>query len=249
MRSLPPSLPPSQDNEIDRLPRDFGEIGEELHLLAMRGNQLEKLPKCISGCSGLKSVDLSRNRIAEIEAFSLPALADLNLANNQLAALPDCWADVRSLAKLNVSGNQLTTLPPSLGRMAGLKVLIAEENQLSSLPELGGSRKLSSLQLAKNSLANCPTLSTCASLQELDLTQNGLSALPQLPPEGGMVKLLVSSNALPEIDGAVLFGMVRWCFGERGERKTLRRVKREALTPPPNSLHSLSLCPASHSPK
>ena len=72
-----------QDNEIDRLPRDFGEIGEELHLLAMRGNQLEKLPKCISGCAGLKSIDLSRNLISEIESFSLPVLATLDLSNNK----------------------------------------------------------------------------------------------------------------------------------------------------------------------
>ncbi len=45
-----------QDNEIDRLPRDMNEIGEELHYLAMRNNKLTSLPRCISGCIGLKQV-------------------------------------------------------------------------------------------------------------------------------------------------------------------------------------------------
>jgi hypothetical protein len=45
-----------QDNEITELPTDMNEIGEELYWLAMRNNKLEVLPKCISGCAGLKQV-------------------------------------------------------------------------------------------------------------------------------------------------------------------------------------------------
>ena len=212
----------SQDNVIDRLPRDFGEVGEELHLLAMRGNLLSSLPKCLGGCAGLKVIDVSRNKISKIETpISLPNLADLNLSHNMLTELPDCWGGLRSLAKLDLSHNRLTSLPPSIGKMAGLQIFIVEKNELSSLPNLGGSKKLTTLQLAKNALSDCPALTTCANLETLDLTQNGLSALPKLP-SSGIVKLLVSSNALPQLNGPVLFGMV-----SNKSPLRVRRKKRE----------------------
>mmetsp|Transcript_39827 Transcript_39827/g.89243 ORF Transcript_39827/g.89243 Transcript_39827/m.89243 type:complete len:150 (+) Transcript_39827:35-484(+) len=90
-----------QDNEISVLPEAMDQIGEELNYLAMRGNLIKHIPKRLSGCGGLKQVDLSRNQISEVEAgaLALPLLGDLNLANNKLAALPETLGDLRSLVK------------------------------------------------------------------------------------------------------------------------------------------------------
>lgn len=88
-----------------------------LESLEMHGNSLEDWPR-LGTHPGLTNVNLSKNRLRTIDAAVLqqrpspaaPKLATLNLAHNELEALPEqisCFAELRVL---NLSNN---TIGPS----------------------------------------------------------------------------------------------------------------------------------------
>jgi Leucine-rich repeat (LRR) protein len=64
----------------------------------------------------------------------LQALTSLEVAGNQLDALPDEISGLSALQKLAAFGNRLTTLPAGLGGLAALKELWLQGNQLTALP-------------------------------------------------------------------------------------------------------------------
>ena len=124
------------DNEISVIPENIAGMGDSLVVMQLRNNKLQVLPSCLSGLTGLKVLDVSNNLIHTLEPLDLPLLADLNLARNQLKAMPDL-SGLGALTRLVVSENALTTLPSSLGQMPNLKQLVLDRNALTELPGFG----------------------------------------------------------------------------------------------------------------
>jgi Leucine-rich repeat (LRR) protein len=62
------------------------------------------------------------------ELGKLPSLAQLDLRNNQLAALPPALGDAGSLCELRVGFNKLSNLPTTLGMLRNLKTLDIRNN-------------------------------------------------------------------------------------------------------------------------
>ena len=158
----------------------------EFRILGLTG----RIPPDLGRLAGLKSLDLSCNRVSgpiPPELGRLAALESLNLSSNRLTGrIP---AELGNLANLRVltltlgflgsPGNR--SIPPELGRLARLEELnLASTGLRGSIPpELGRLARLESLDLSVNGLSGpVPRfLGRLASLRRLDLSWNELGGL------------------------------------------------------------------------
>ncbi|KAL7422745.1 hypothetical protein Q5752_002037 [Cryptotrichosporon argae] len=85
---------------------------EELTNLRACDNAISEIEREIGGFGGLKSVDLSKNRIA---------------------TLPDSFADLLRITSLDLSHNALSAVPPSILLVPALQILNLSNNALESL--------------------------------------------------------------------------------------------------------------------
>jgi Leucine-rich repeat (LRR) protein len=92
----------------------FRAIGQNLAVLALDDNRLERLPDAIG---------------------ALEALKKLTVARNALEQLPTSVRRLRCLELLDVSGNQLNGLPAELGECAALREVDARKNRIAAIPE------------------------------------------------------------------------------------------------------------------
>ena len=186
----------------------MNEIGEELYWLAMRNNQLTTLPKCISGCCGLKQIDMSRNLIDTIEDFTLPVLADLNLGNNSklecLGVPSSTFARrVRSLPPLSAPFLRpragLAELPDTFAGMRSLVKLNLSHNQLQQLPpSVGQMPSLKFLDVSHNVISELPSFDGARKLTTLGAFANCMAFVPSLAHCAALTDLDLAQNKLNE---------------------------------------------------
>lgn len=173
------------------IPTDFIQQCVNLRKIEFQGNEVEKLPSSISAASRLTYLDISNNRLLELDNASLEnhaSLVALKMANNRLRALPECFSRFRSLRSLNISSNYLTHLPTFICELVTLVDLDVSFNMIKSFPlEIGQLCALERLTATNNRLSGLtPTFSMLGSLKELDIRYNKLhdvdvvSELPRL---------------------------------------------------------------------
>jgi hypothetical protein len=115
-------------------------------------------------------------------------------------------ANLTNLRRLQLAGNQLEALPHELGALAQLEGLWLHGNQLQSLPEsIGELRSLSQLSLAGNRLRQIPgALGALCELRDLGIAGNELEALPSsLGRLERLEKLSAHGNRLRELTPSV----------------------------------------------
>lgn len=173
------------------IPTDFIQQCVNLRKIEFQGNEVEKLPSSISAASRLTYLDISNNRLLELDNASLEnhaSLVALKMANNRLRVLPECFSRFRSLRSLNISSNYLTHLPTFICELVTLVDLDVSFNMIKSFPlEIGQLCALERLTATNNRLSGLtPTFSMLGSLKELDIRYNKLhdvdvvSELPRL---------------------------------------------------------------------
>lgn len=161
----------------------------------------------------LAALYLNSNRLGILadDAFHLMThLKELNLADNQLAALPPTLfttSAMNSLESLHLQNNSLTLLTPQL--FSGLKNLLMlnlSHNALDSLyfneDTFKGLLKLKVLDLSRNRLTNIgqDTFKSLPSLQVLDLSFNQLSVVNgNLGLQPSLRLLALSHNAIEDV--------------------------------------------------
>ncbi|XP_046747288.1 leucine-rich repeat protein 1-like [Diprion similis] len=130
----------------------------------------------------LRSLDLSKNciRSLPVELGSLPNLAELCLAENQLGkSPPKSWAWLngdaikKNLITLDLGRNELTWLPPYLGKLTALRTLSLNNNLLSSLPlNIGFLSSLRFFSLHENLLDMLPGCVRRLRLETINVSGN-----------------------------------------------------------------------------
>jgi len=131
--------------------------------------------------SKLVSLDLSDNRISALpdDWNSLPSLAELRMAQNQLSDLPAAMFTKKmqlSLAHLDLSDNQLQTLTAAVYNLSSLAVLKLDQNRLVSLPSgIGKLARLVQFSASRNQLTTLPGDFDRLTLSSLDLSDNPLA--------------------------------------------------------------------------
>ncbi|KAI1808285.1 adenylate cyclase [Daldinia bambusicola] len=176
------SLNLSRNLSLD-LPRDFIQACHQLRDIKFSNNEARKLPISIGRANSLTYLDVSNNRLEELEHAGLghlTGLLKLSLANNRLNHLPQEFGAFKSLRSLNLSSNFLDKFPVFLCNLESLVDIDVSFNSIASLPdELGRLRNLEKFVITNNRLCGSlpSTLSELVNLRELDIKYNGLTAI------------------------------------------------------------------------
>jgi len=141
------------ENRLALLPPEIGNL-VKLETLIVAGNLLTYLPETLASLKSLKELDAHQNHIKVFprSILSLPKLDMVNLSRNKLEQLEGDFSEF-SATELNVNQNQITTLAPSISQCGRLKTLRLEENCLALEAihrEILTESKISTLQLAGN---------------------------------------------------------------------------------------------------
>ncbi|KAK8924732.1 Adenylate cyclase [Metarhizium anisopliae] len=176
------SLNLSRNLSLD-VPRDFIQSCKQLRDIKYNNNESRKLPLSLGRAGKLTFLDVSNNRLEQLEHAelnSLTGLLKMNLANNRLTHLPPYFGAYQALRSLNISSNFLDKFPPFLCQLHSLVDLDLSFNAIASLPdELGNLKNLEKLLITNNRLADeVPEgFRQLLSLRELDIKYNSITSI------------------------------------------------------------------------
>ncbi|TFK22219.1 adenylate cyclase [Coprinopsis marcescibilis] len=169
-------------NPMLEIPLDFIQSCSTLRELRLSNMAMQKVPQSVRHSTTLHRLDLSSNRIKELEdAFldHIPNLLCLFVQNNKLSALPWHFGRLRNLTTLNISNNRFKCFPKVVFQMENLLDLDISFNAITDLPEeIGQLKHLERLILVGNQIARFPTeVSRLVNLHLLDCRRNTVSDL------------------------------------------------------------------------
>ena len=167
------------------LPTDFVQLCTSLRELRMASMAIKRVPQSAKEATGLTRLDISNNRILELDHIALDELKELirlEAHNNRIFALPDYFSGFRTLKYMNLSNNKFEVFPPILCQIPSLVDLDLSFNALTSLPDSFDELKsLQRLILVANMISILPrTFSSLTNLQELDCRYNSIDAFDVL---------------------------------------------------------------------
>ena len=190
------------------LPRDFVTSCPQLRDIKYANNEARKLPISISTASKLTYLDISNNRLEELEHAQLSTLTGLlrlNMSNNRLKSLPTDFNTFKSLRSLNLSSNFLDVFPPFLCDLETLVDIDVSFNSIGSLPEcIGKLKSLEKFVMTNNRLGpSLPsTFSELSNLRELDLKYNTLTNIDVVSQLPKLEILSLDHNAISQFVGS-----------------------------------------------
>ena len=176
------SLNLSRNLSLD-LPKDFIQSCQNLRDIKFINNEAWKLPPSLSRASRLTILDVSNNRLEQLEHAELSrlqGLISLKLANNRLRSLPVYFGGFKSMRTLNVSSNFLDSFPDFLCDLEGLVDIDMSFNGIATLPDhIGRLRNLERFVITNNRLTGTlpDTFGELVNLKEVDVRYNALSSI------------------------------------------------------------------------
>jgi adenylate cyclase len=176
------SLNLSRNLSLD-LPKDFIQSCQNLRDIKYINNEAWKLPPSLSRASRLTILDVSNNRLEELEHAELSrlqGLISLKLANNRLRSLPTYFGGFKSMRTLNISSNFLDSFPKFLCDLEGLVDIDMSFNSIASIPdEIGQLKNLERFVITNNRLAGSlpESFGQLLNLKEVDVRYNALTSI------------------------------------------------------------------------
>ncbi|CED82538.1 adenylate cyclase [Phaffia rhodozyma] len=178
-------------NPLQELPSDFIQACTTLRELKMSHMSLKRIPQSIRQSSSLTRLDLSCNRIADLDqgGFNdIPGLLSLRVQNNRLSVLPAYFGQLRTLKYLNLSNNSFEAFPSIVCEIRSLVDLDISFNAISYLPpEVGKLVNLERFLIVGNLVTSIPSsFARLENLREFDCRRNRIVdfeyayALPKL---------------------------------------------------------------------
>ena len=183
------SLNLSRNLSLD-VPRDFIQSCTSLRDIKYTNNEARKLPPSLSWANKLTFLDVSNNRLEQLDHAdlgSIVGLLKLNLANNRLNHLPSYFGAYSMLRTLNISSNFLEKFPAFLCGLESLVDLDLSFNLISDLPDtVGALRSLEKFVITNNRLTGAfpSSFKNLSNLRELDIKYNmitSIDVIAQLP--------------------------------------------------------------------
>lgn len=162
------------------LPTDFVQACTALRELKMIEMGMKRIPQSVKEVPGLTRLDVSINRIVELEHCALyecKELTTFNAFNNRLTSLPDYFVHFKTLKYLNISNNRFESFPLVICEISSLVDLDISFNNISVLPpELGKLKHLETLILFCNNITALPTtIKLLKRLRRLDCRRNKIA--------------------------------------------------------------------------
>jgi adenylate cyclase len=201
------SLNLSRNLSLD-LPRDFIQSCINLRDVKYNNNEARRLPPSLSRASKLTYLDVSNNRLEQLEHAELNGLTGLlklNLANNRLNHLPPYLDAYKMLRTLNISSNFLDKFPPFLCELGALVDLDLSFNLIGSFPDaIGRLTALEKFVVTNNRLSGSlpEDFRRLRSLRELDVKYNALTDLDFISELPKLEMLAADHNAISGFVGS-----------------------------------------------
>ncbi len=192
-----------ENNKIETLPDNFGNLKDLEELIIDRGNELLELPENFDNLTKLRILKLSENKLKKLpRGFSkLVKLEEIEITGNNLTELPEDIGNLQNLLQLHVRSNKISTIPTSLFKCQKLIMLDFSFNPIGIIPEgIAQLKDLKYLYLMNNELSDLPDdLWDLVSLVNLFLNGNQLEELSEDILRLNLTQLSVSDNKLSEL--------------------------------------------------
>jgi adenylate cyclase len=190
------------------LPSDFIQSCEALRELRLAGVGLRKVPPAIKHSVHLARLDVSSNRITDLDDSgldSIPSLRSLKLQCNRLTTLPNYFASMHSIKDLNISNNKFDGFPNVLFSMTSLQDLDISYNNIRAFPPtIGKLTGLQRLTIIGNQLtAFVPEFSALVDLEVLDCRRNMITDISLISNLPKLKNIHAQHNAIHVLDIAV----------------------------------------------
>ena len=205
------SLNLSRNLSLD-IPKDFIQGCINLREIKYISNEAYQLPLSLSLATRLTVLDISNNRLEQLEHAELDklhSLVSIKMSNNKLTHLPPSFGQFSSLRSLNISSNYLTAFPDFLCELKAIVDLDISFNSISALPNIGQLTSLERLWATNNSLVGSfsPNFKDLCNLKEIDLRFNGLTSIDVISQLPRLEQLMIGHNAISVFEGT--FAKVR----------------------------------------
>lgn len=187
------------------LPTDFVQACTSLRELKMIELGMKRIPQSVREIPGLTRLDVSINRIVELEHCALyecKELTTFNAFNNRLTSLPDYFVHFKTLKYLNISNNRFETFPVVICEVASLVDLDISFNSISVLPpEVGKLKHLETLILFCNNISALPTtIKLLKRLRRLDCRRNKIADFSPITRMSNLQSVRAQHNMAKALD-------------------------------------------------
>ncbi|KAF8494630.1 hypothetical protein F5888DRAFT_1846019 [Russula emetica] len=214
LRTVPPalyahaevikSLTLSRNPMLD-IPGDFVQLCASLHELRLSNMCIKKVPQNVQNFTTLMGLDLSSNRIGDlndIALYRLPDLQELRVQNNRMEKLPWYFPRLHMLRLLNISNNKFQDVPEEVCKMSGLEELDISFNTISQLPDdLQSLQRLKVLIIVGNRVTRIPdSFRRLSNLKVLDCRRNNIKELGVVGLLPALEEALVGNNDVQGLD-------------------------------------------------
>ncbi|ODN77508.1 hypothetical protein L202_04679 [Cryptococcus amylolentus CBS 6039] len=219
-------------NPMSDIPLDFIQACTALKELRMSNMALKRVPNSIRASQTLARLDVSCNRIADLESVALnevETLVSLKVQNNKLTSMPSYFAQMKSLKYLNISNNKFENFPAVVCEMSNLVDLDVSFNNITELPaKMSDLKSLEKLGLYSNEITHMPkSFSTLANLRILDVRRNNITDLSVVYALPNLATLQADYNNVVTLDAQLGANVRQFSVPHNS-------VTRFTLAPPPN---------------
>ncbi|KAF8134396.1 hypothetical protein EV363DRAFT_1561931 [Boletus edulis] len=192
-------------NPMVEIPLDFIQSCAALRELRLSNMAMKKVPQSVRHSASLHRLDLSCNRIVDLDDAGLdriPELSILKLQNNRMEQLPWYFPRLRMLMILNISNNKFSHLPAVICEMPALRDLDISFNMITEFPEeIGRLTALEKLVFVGNQVSRLPKqCNQLVSLRLLDCRRNSINDLSVAHTLPRLETLLADHNVVHALD-------------------------------------------------
>ena len=200
------SLNLSRNLALD-VPKDFIQSCNNLREIRYISNEAWQLPASLCLATRLTVLDISNNRLEQLEHAELdklPHLASIKMSNNKLRHLPSYFGHFTSLRSLNISSNYLESFPDFLCDLRALVDLDISFNTIKALPKLGQLTTLERLWATNNMLSGTFSnqFKELKNLKEVDIRFNGITSIDVFACLPKLEQLMVGHNTISKFEGS-----------------------------------------------
>lgn len=198
------SLKLSRNPMLD-IPLDFIQSCTTLRELRLSNMAMKRVPQSLRHSTTLNRLDLSSNRIIDLEeAFldEIPGLTTLFVQNNRIDKLPWCFPRMRSLQTLNISNNKFRHFPGVVTELSALKELDISFNSIHELPDgIGKLEELDRFIIVGNQISKLPKeFQELRNLRYFDCRRNLISELTAVSSLPKLEELMADHNCISALD-------------------------------------------------
>ena len=200
------SLNLSRNLALD-VPKDFLQSCVNLREVRYVSNEAWQLPASLCLASRLTVLDVSNNRLEQLEHAELdklPNLVSIKMSNNKLRTLPPYFGQFTHLRSLNLSSNYIEAFPDFLCELKGLVDLDISFNTVKALPLIGQLTSLERLWATNNMLHGSfpESFKQLRNLKEVDLRFNGITDIDVFAYLPKLEQMMVGHNIISKFEGS-----------------------------------------------